>query len=76
VVPGVTTTGGRRLIRAAIRLEPGNSGGPPIDARGRLAGLNAMVAGGLVLAIPAAEIESFVEQVLAISCESEGALAS
>lgn len=42
----------RELIRADVLLGPGNSGGPLVDARGRVAGLNAMVMGGLALAVP------------------------
>lgn len=38
-------------ITADIRLAPGNSGGPLVDAQGRLLGINAMIAGGLGVAI-------------------------
>jgi serine protease Do len=44
--------GQRELIRADLLLGPGNSGGPLADARGRVVGLNAMVSGGLALAVP------------------------
>ena len=44
--------GQRELIRADVLLGPGNSGGPLADAQGRVVGLNAMVAGGLALAVP------------------------
>jgi serine protease Do len=40
-------------IRSDVRLAPGNSGGPLLDARGDVVGLNAMVVGGdLAVAIP------------------------
>ncbi len=42
----------RELIRADVLLGPGNSGGPLADVRGRVVGLNAMVMGGLALAVP------------------------
>jgi serine protease Do len=42
----------RELIRADVTLGPGNSGGPLADARGRVVGLNSMVAGRLALAVP------------------------
>jgi serine protease Do len=44
--------GGRELVVADVRLGPGNSGGPLADARGRVVGINAMVAGGMGLAVP------------------------
>jgi serine protease Do len=54
------TPGGRPWIQADLRLAPGNSGGPLADARGHLLGLNAMVVGGLAMAIPVAEVKRFV----------------
>jgi serine protease Do len=49
-------------IQAAIRLAPGNSGGPLADAQGRVVGVNTMVvAGGLALAIPAERVIDFLE---------------
>src|ERR1700730_7905624 len=57
---GPITPGGRDWIQAAVRLAPGNSGGPLADAASRVMGLNAMVAGALALAIPMAHVERFV----------------
>jgi len=48
------------LLRAHLRLAPGNSGGPLADARGRVIGINAMIAEGLALAIPTRAVERFL----------------
>jgi len=50
----------RRWIEADLRLGPGNSGGPLADARGRIVGINTMVANGVALAIPSNIVERFV----------------
>lgn len=50
----------RELVRADVRLEPGYSGGPLVDARGRVIGLNAMVSGSLALAVPSHLVERLV----------------
>jgi serine protease Do len=55
-------TGDPRFIAADIRLAPGNSGGPLVDAEGKLVGLNSMVVGGLGVAIPASVVQAFVTQ--------------
>jgi serine protease Do len=57
---GPIEPGGRPWIHADVRLAPGNSGGPLADVRGHLLGLNAMIVGGLALAIPVAEVKRFV----------------
>ncbi|GET35589.1 S1C family serine protease [Microseira wollei] len=49
-------------IQADIRLYPGNSGGPLADARGRVIGINSMVANGLALAIPSNAVEGFLQK--------------
>jgi serine protease Do len=56
-VPGL---GRRRWVQAAIRLAPGNSGGPLADADGRLIGINTMLVSGIALAIPIAIVGDFV----------------
>jgi serine protease Do len=55
---------GRSWIQADIRLAPGNSGGPLCNIEGRVVGINTMVAGGLALAIPAAEIRTFLQELV------------
>jgi len=52
---------GLSWIQADISLAPGNSGGPLCDVEGRVVGINTMVAGGLALAVPAAEIRAFLQ---------------
>src|SRR5262249_39235612 len=53
--------GGRTWVQAAIRLAPGNSGGPLADSEGRVIGINTMVVGGgLGLAVPSNVVADFV----------------
>jgi len=52
-----------RWIQADLRLAPGNSGGPVANARGEVIGINAMIAGGLALAIPSRLVERFLRSV-------------
>jgi serine protease Do len=47
--PGLGPT---KWIQAEVQLAPGNSGGPLADARGKVVGVNTMIAGGLGLAVP------------------------
>jgi serine protease Do len=49
------------VIRTDARLAPGNSGGPLLDARGRVIGINTMIMGGdLGVAIPIHVVNDFV----------------
>ena len=57
-------TNAPRWIVADVRLAPGNSGGPLVDAEGRLVGINSMVVNGLGVAIPATLVQRFVERAL------------
>lgn len=54
-----------RWVVADVRLAPGNSGGPLVDAEGRLVGINSMVVNGLGVAIPSTLVQQFVERALA-----------
>ena len=63
VVHATSTFGSRTgpaWIQADLRLAPGNSGGPMADASGRVIGVNAMIAGGLALAVPSRVVQAFV----------------
>jgi serine protease Do len=53
--------GSRSWVQASVRLAPGNSGGPLADARGRVIGINTMVAGRLGLAIPSNSVSQFLQ---------------
>jgi serine protease Do len=57
-------TGAPRWIVADVRLAPGNSGGPLVDAEGRLVGINSMVVNGLGVAVPADLVRQFVDHSL------------
>ena len=54
-----------RFVVADVRLAPGNSGGPLVDADGRLVGINSMVVNGLGVAVPAHAVEHFVNRAVA-----------
>jgi len=61
---GLVHAVGPRAIHADLCLAPGNSGGPLADARGRVVGLNAMIVGGLAVAVPSREAQRFVREQL------------
>ena len=51
------------IIRSDVRLAPGNSGGPLVNAGGAVVGINTMIVGGdQGIAIPSHVAQEFVEQ--------------
>jgi serine protease Do len=48
------------LLRADIRLAPGNSGGPLSDAEGRVIGINSMIVNGSGIAITTRAVADFL----------------
>lgn len=50
----------RSWIEADVRLAPGNSGGPLVDAQGNVVGINTMIARGLALAVPSNVVRRFL----------------
>ncbi len=50
-------------IKSDVRLLPGNSGGPLLNAQGQVVGINAMIMGGdLSVAIPSNEVSNWLAQ--------------
>ena len=81
-VPGAVTSGvvigmgsdlqespvaGREWVVADLRLRPGHSGGPMMDAEGRLVGINTMITGpDVAMAVPVHSVKSFLQKALKI----------
>ena len=56
---------GREWIAVSLPLRPGYSGGPLVDARGRLVGINTMVVGPQVgMAVPVHLVKQFLREEL------------
>ena len=63
-LPGVPNPG-REWLAVGLSLRPGHSGGPLVDARGRLVGINTMMAGPQVgLAVPVHVVKQFLRREL------------
>jgi serine protease Do len=56
----ISGLGSQSWLQAAVRLAPGNSGGPLADARGHVIGINTMASGHLAFAIPSNAVTSFL----------------
>jgi serine protease Do len=52
----------QQWIQADVRLAPGYSGGPLVNARGEVIGINTMIAGGLGLAVPSNAVARFLRR--------------
>ena len=60
-----TQLAGREWVVASLRLRPGHSGGPMVDAHGRLIGINTMITGPEVaMAVPVHVAKDFLVNVL------------
>jgi serine protease Do len=56
---------GRDFIVVSLRVRPGNSGGPLVDVRGRLIGINSMMTGPNVgVAVPVHVVKKFLREAL------------
>ena len=55
--------GAAALVRADVRLAPGNSGGPLADAEGRVIGVNSAIVNGLGVAIATPRVRRFLDAV-------------
>jgi serine protease Do len=64
-VPVRGKRGSVQVIRTDVRLAPGNSGGPLMNAAGGVIGINTMILGGdLGVAIPSNVVNAFVGEKL------------
>ncbi len=67
----------REWVLAGLRLRPGNSGGPLIDTRGRLVGINSMMTGPEVaMAVPVHAAKDFLQRALHADLGGRGSQAA
>ena len=57
--------GGRTLVVSDLRLAPGFSGGPMVDAEGRVAAISTLIVGALGAGVSAATVRRFLADVAA-----------
>jgi S1-C subfamily serine protease len=58
---------GREWIALSLHMRPGHSGGPLVDAAGRLVGINTMITGPDVgFAIPVQTVKSYLKQAVGV----------
>lgn len=63
--PGGPSFPGREWIAASLRLRPGHSDGPMMDAEGRLVGINTMITGpDVAMAVPVHVAKAFLRDKL------------
>lgn len=63
IVSGTGSASARGMnsyIQSDVALAPGNSGGPLVNARGEVVGINTMISGGTALSIPADVADDWV----------------
>lgn len=52
-------------VQVDVRLGPGNSGGPLVNAEGNVVGISTMIVGGLALGVPRDAVDEFMAAALA-----------
>ncbi len=63
-----TPRANREWVAVSLRLRPGNSGGPLVDARGRLLGINTMMTGpDFGMAVPVHVIKRFMREKVGVA---------